>query len=201
MAETESENFKVLNEAHVSLLLKVDKLNEQRSESAECVIALESDLYSANQNIERLLQSERSLQGKVSDLENERKAEARALDVLKSEHHLVKLENGELHKLRTADAEKFQSLFSELQAAKMELASIRKEQVESAIRDKSLSMELTALREERQGLIKQHDQMKEGVTTLFEFIRRNKVNDDRGMEIPNIRGVFPNIFRNADQSI
>jgi len=116
-------------------------------------------------------------------------------NVLKEEHHLLRLEANELHKLRTSDAEKYQGLWAEFQGLKVESAALRKEQMESAIREKQSFMELAALREERKVLIEKKDQAVEGVTTLFEFIRRSKSIDDRGKEIPSLQGILPTYFR------
>jgi hypothetical protein len=121
--------------------------------------------------------------------------EKQKFSVLKEEHHLLKLEACELHKQRIADTERhterYQTLKEECHVLTMELRESRQQRSNDLEQSKLVSMELNALREERQSLLKQHDQMKSGVTTLFEFIRRNKAIDDTGKNIPS----FPNIFR------
>ena len=108
-------------------------------------------------------------------------------NVLSSEHHLLKIEASELHKHRLDDAGQIHQLRDELQALKTEAVAVSKKATETAF-------ELEKLKEERATLISTHKQMKDGVTTLFEFIRRNKINDDHGRQIPTMP-LFPNIFR------
>jgi hypothetical protein len=121
--------------------------------------------------------------------------EKQKFSVLREEHHLLKLETSELHKQRIADTERhterYQTLKEECHVLTMELREVRQQRLSDSEQAKLISLELNALREERQSLLKQHDQMKSGVTTLFEFIRRNKAIDDSGKNIPS----FPNIFR------
>ena len=113
--------------------------------------------------------------------------EVTKFNVLNEEHRLLKLEAAEYQKQRVADAERHQQLRDDFQLLKLEASELQK-------REKLLSMELEAMWEERKTILTKHDQMKEGVTTLFEFIRRNKSTDDKGYEIPQL-SQFPNIFR------
>lgn len=122
------------------------------------------------------------------------KQEGDKFRVLQIEHHLTKLEVAELNRQRIADAEKFQTLRDDYQLLKHELEGMKKQRLVDAEFENKLQMTITALEEERRQLIEKNDQMKEGVSTLFEYIRRNKAKDDRGNKIPNLR-VYPNLFR------
>ena len=120
--------------------------------------------------------------------------EAEKFNVLKTEHHFLKIDSNEQRQQRMADAEKHQQLRDDFQLLKLEMAELQRQRIADLEREKRLTLEMDALREERSALITKHDQMKSGVTTLFEFIRRNKVTDDRGNNIPEM-GAFPNVFR------
>lgn len=106
----------------------------------------------------------------------------------------MRLENSELQKQRLTDSERHQQLRDDHQLLKHENSELQKEITRRVESDQVLKIKLNSLEEERVKLIKDHDQLREGVATLFEFIRRNKAKDDVGNVIPNLR-VHPNAFR------
>lgn len=108
-------------------------------------------------------------------------------NLLREEHHLLKIESTELQKQRLDDAERIQQLRDELQSLKIEASTLLNKNIQ-------IAFEIKALQEERTKLLGEHKMSKGGVAFLYEYIRRNKVNDDHGREIPPMPP-FPNIFR------
>lgn len=132
-------------------------------------------------------------QREIENATAQKQQDLEKFNVLKSEHHILKLECSELHVQKVRDAETIQFLRMESQRLNADLESARNQRLQGLEREKMLEVDLKVMREERTDLIKKHDQMKDGVHTIFEFIRRKNLTDHRGVEIPKIPR-FPNMF-------
>ncbi len=108
------------------------------------------------------------------------------LRLLKEEHHLLKIDFTELGRQRIADAEKHQNLRDDHQLLKCEMTEMKKQHLKDTETATELRLKIENLERERDKLLTQHGHMKDGVSTLFEFIRRSKGIDDTGKSIPNI---------------
>lgn len=115
-------------------------------------------------------------------------------NVIKDEYRLLKIEANELHKQHLNDAERIQTFRDDIQLCKVQINHLEQQYLESFEREKMLTLEVDKLREERNTLIKERDSALDGSITLFEFIRRNKVKDNIGNDIPIIRRL-PHLFR------
>ena len=138
-----------------------------------------------------------------------RREDDERFNVLNGQHHVAVMECKELHKQKLEDAEKIQSLRDEIlalkldvQRSKVEIDGLHSQRLQGYEKEKILELQLKTMAEERVSLIKSYEQVKDGLLTYYEFMRRKNMTDYRGREIPKLprfphmpRAIHPDIAK------